>query len=65
MKYLDIITIMVGTLTLILGITGIIVSAIMRSEYMVASICGCTCAVICGGFALFSGIMAKRKQIER
>ena len=61
MKHLDLITIIIGALTLILGIAGIIITLILRSEYMIVSICGCTCAVLCGGFALFSGIMAKRK----
>lgn len=62
MKHLDLITIIIGALTLALGIAGIIISLILRSEYMIVSICGCTCAVLCGGFALFSGIMAKRKS---
>lgn len=64
MKHLDVITIIIGAFTLALGIAGIIVSVTLRSEYMVISICGCACAVLCGGFALFSGIMAKRKKDE-
>lgn len=43
MKHLDLITIIIGALTLILGIAGIIISLILRSEYMIVSICGCTC----------------------
>ena len=46
MKHLDLITIIIGALTLILGIAGIIISLILRSEYMIVSICGCTCAVL-------------------
>lgn len=62
MKHLDLITIAIGAFTLVLGIVGIIVSVVLKSEYMIVSISGCTCAVLCGGFALFSGIMAKRKK---
>ncbi len=61
MKHLDLITMIIGALTLALGIAGIIVSVILQSEYMIVSVCGCACAVLCGGFALFSGIMARRK----
>ena len=38
MKHLDLITIIIGALTLILGIAGIIISLILRSEYMIVSI---------------------------
>ena len=61
MKHLDLITIIIGALTLILGIAGIIISLILRSEYMIVSICGCTCAVLCGGFAIIPLNRAKRK----
>jgi|GEM_PF-2037600 len=47
MKHLDLITIIIGALTLILGIAGIIISLILRSEYMIVSICGCIVRRFC------------------
>ncbi len=62
MKHLDVITIIMGGFTVLLGIAGIVVSLILQSEYSTVCICGCTCAVLCGGFALISGILSKRKK---
>ena len=58
MKHLDLITIIIGALTLILGIAGIIISLILRSEYMIVSICGCTmCFVFMRRFMPYSVVL--------
>lgn len=62
MKHLDTITIFVGILTILLGIAGIIAALILNKSYTVLSVCGCSLAVLCGCFALWGGISAKRKR---